>query len=134
MKGPQMPRQQPLDRPHGLDGRGLMLWRKVVADYELEPAELVVLGQAARTLTLIDQLDVAVDRDGLLDVEGRVHRAVAEARAQRLVLGRLLSQLDLADDDAALVSPATARARKAAAARWGHRDDLEARRRSAGGA
>lgn len=129
-----MARQRKLDAEHGLDGRGLALWRKVVADYELEPAELVVLGQACRLLTVVDQLDAAVDRAGPVSVEGRPHPALVEARQARLALGRLLAQLDLDDDTAELVSPTTARARKAAAARWGHRDDLEARRRGSRGA
>lgn len=127
--GPDMARQQPLDRPHGLDGRGLTLWRKVLSEFELDAAELAVLGQAARTLTLIDQLDAEVDAAGPVDDEGRPHRALAEVRQLRLTLGRLLGQLDLEDDG--VMSPTQARARKAAAARWGHRDELE-RRRAAG--
>lgn len=51
-----------------------------------------------------------------------VHPAVAEMRQQRAVLGSLLGQLALPDEDGEAVrTPAKQRARKAARARWDRR-------------
>lgn len=49
----------------------------------------------------------------------RAHPALAELRQARTTLGRLLSQLDLPDEDGhTLPSPTTAKARRAAQVRW----------------
>ena len=48
-----------------------------------------------------------------------LHPAIGEARAQRIVLHRLLAALQLPDEDGAVVpTTATLRARKAAQSRW----------------
>jgi hypothetical protein len=109
--------------PKGLSRRGNRFWRAVQATYELDLAETELLIEVCRTLDLCEQLQAVLDRDGL-QVDGstgqrRVHPAVGELRASRQVLGRLLAQLQLPDDDdQALPSPAQARSRKAAHARW----------------
>jgi hypothetical protein len=63
-----------------------------------DPHELVLLDSAARTADLIADLEVVVDRDGVM-VDGRPHPAVVELRMQRLTLGRLLAGLHIPVDD-----------------------------------
>ncbi|SFU04686.1 hypothetical protein SAMN05660657_05064 [Geodermatophilus amargosae] len=88
--------------PAGLRAPGRRLWRSVVDRFDLEPHELTLLEQAARTADVIAALDDVVAADGLLSATGRKpHPAVVEARQQRLVLGRLLAALRLPADDTA---------------------------------
>jgi len=75
----------------------------VVVDFSLDEHEMVLLIEAVRTVDLLDQLDVAVRRDGVL-LEGpsgtRAHPAAVEARQQRIALARLLAALRLPSGDA----------------------------------
>lgn len=87
--------------PPGVGAAGRRLWRAVADAYGLEDHELALLTQAARTADVIAALDKEVAAKGVvLTTEERgpvVNPAVAEARQQRLVLGRLLAQLRLPD-------------------------------------
>lgn len=92
---------------------------------DLAPAELVLLGEACRTLDLIAGLDAQVTTDGVMVAgsrgQTRTHPALTEARLQRAALARLLDQLGLpADtgDQAVPSSPSSRRASKAAQVRW----------------
>ena len=120
--------------PKGLGRRGRRFWRTVMAAYVLDPAETEVLVEVCRLLDQCEHLQELLDRDGL-EVAGstgqaRVHPAVAELRANRQALGRLLAQLDLPDEDGAtLASPTTARARSAARGRWKHNNAMKELRR-----
>lgn len=82
--------------PRGLRAPGRALWVAVVGVYDLEPHELVVLGQAAKTADRIAALDMLVDRDGVL-VDGQPHPALKESRFQRGTLARLVASLRLPD-------------------------------------
>jgi len=81
---------------------GRRLWESVVVDFSLDEHEMALLVEAVRTVDLLDQLDVAVRRDGVL-VEGpsgiRAHPAAVEARQQRIALARLLAALRLPAGD-----------------------------------
>jgi len=65
--------------------------------FDLEPHELLLLEQAARTADLIADLQAVVDRDGPM-VDGNPNPAAVEARLQRLTLGRLLAGLRIPVD------------------------------------
>lgn len=114
-------RAWPPRKPTGLQGRGERWWRRMVDVYEFSEVEYELVVEAARTVAAVDELDKLVRSEGVTVVGARgavqAHPALVEARQQRTVLGRLLAQLDLPDEDA-LLSPTSARARKAAASRW----------------
>jgi hypothetical protein len=123
-----------LAAPRGLGRRGRRFWRTVQATYVLDPAETEVLVEVCRLLDRCEHLQELLDRDGL-EVAGstgqtRVHPALSEQRASQALLGKLLAQLDLPDEDgAALASPTTARARAAARGRWKHDNAMKELRR-----
>jgi hypothetical protein len=108
--------------PPGLGLAGRALWRATVAEFELNPAELVLLGEAGRTADTLAELSAALS-DAPLTVEGstgqpRAHPLLAEARAQRRVLDQLCRALalPLAGEDVGRRRSPTAR--EAAIARW----------------
>jgi hypothetical protein len=105
-------------------GRGRRFWRRTFEAFELSDPERELLGEVCRCLDTLDVLREAVEEHGAM-VEGStgqlvVNPAVIEARQSRALLARLLAQLDLPDETgAALDSPATTRAKRAARVRWG---------------
>lgn len=116
--------------PADLQDRGKRFWRTVTKAFEdIDETEFELLVETCRTLDVIDQLEEAIDRDGLM-LKGStgqtvVNPAVAEARAQRQTLHRLLGALAIPDEGGAtLATVETLRARQAADARWqGHVKD-----------
>jgi hypothetical protein len=120
--------------PSGLGDRGRRFWRAVLGIYELSRAEVELLAEVCRVLDELDELRALIAEDGM-SVHGstgqrRLHPAVSEIRQRRALLGRLLSQLQLPDPETGQTpqTPAQARARKAARARW----DWHERRRREG--
>lgn len=107
--------------PRELAPRGRKFWRSTVDVYELEPEELEILREACRTLDNLDALERVLKADGPMvkgsEGQQRIHPAFAEMRGGRLVLGRLLKQLDL-PEPAAEPSEASKRASVAAQERW----------------
>ena len=104
--------------PSGLDARGAALWGRVTAQWDLRDDERELLTEVCRIVDTVEGLQAAVDADGPT-VGGKVHPAIPELRQQRTVLGRLLGQLALPDEEGAtLPTPTQARARKAAETRW----------------
>lgn len=94
--------------PDGLGPRGLSFWRRAHRGYDFTPSETELLTEVCRCL---DELETMAAGDAAA-------RDLATARA---TLGRLLAQLGLQDQDGdTLPAPATARARTAAARRWGN--------------
>jgi hypothetical protein len=90
--------------PRDLGRAGRALFASVVAEFELNAAEVELLLAAARTADAVAALDAVVAADGTMTrtAEGdqpRVHPAVIEARLQRLALGRLVAALRLPQDE-----------------------------------
>jgi len=113
--------------PTGLQARGLAFWHAVHATWILNADESELAVECCRLLDTVEALQLVLDRDGVLSSgstgQTRVHPAVGELRASRLVLARLLGQVGLSDPtNTAMPSATTARARRAARARWGGRD------------
>lgn len=98
-----MTESDPIPRPpRGLGGPGRKLWRAVVEPFELEPHELGVLLEAARTADLCADLQLLLTESGLTadSPQGvRVHPAVVELRQQRVTLARLLASLRIPVED-----------------------------------
>lgn len=121
---PEIPRT-----PAGLRRRGRTLWRAVQLRFELAEAESALLLEACRTVDDIETLAAEVGKAPAVTLGSRgqevVHPLRAELRSQRLLLARLLAQLDVPQVDP-FGRPwdgltASQRARKAAGARWHHR-------------
>ncbi|MFD9430323.1 hypothetical protein [Streptomyces sp. NPDC060002] len=112
-----------LEPPEGLADAGRALWLEVVGEYELAPAELALFAQACRTMDEVEAISAAIAA-GPVVVPGstgqpRVSGLFAEARAHRLVLGKLLEQLALpAEGEDVGKTPNQLRASKAAEVRW----------------
>jgi hypothetical protein len=85
--------------PRGLASAGRRLWSDVVARYELEAHELLLLEQNCRTADLVAELQARIDDDGVVLASGKNHPALAEIRQQRIVLARLLVALRMPNDD-----------------------------------
>lgn len=120
--------------PKDLGSRGRRFWADVVAVYELNVDELQLLVEVCRGLDELELLHALI-ADGVTVAgsrgQDRLHPALAEMRAVRLGLGRLLAQLGLPDPDSGapgLQTPQQVRARRAAETRWAHQ---RARRGSA---
>jgi hypothetical protein len=85
--------------PSGLSTAGRALWRSVVADFDLDQHERLLLREACRTA---DRLDRLAGESARADVTARnrfgeivIHPAQVEARQQSLALARLLASLRL---------------------------------------
>lgn len=104
---------------------GQALYDAVTAQFELDPDDYAVLGEAARTLDELDELHAAIGRDGIT-VEGstgqtRVHPAYDAILRARQLFAKLMLQLDLPDGDEDCQQPeswTSERARNAARTRW----------------
>lgn len=78
--------------PVGAQQAGRRLWRAVLAAYELDEHELVLLRQAVRVADTCEVLQAAVDADGPM-LDGKAHPALVELRQQRILLARLVAAL-----------------------------------------
>ena len=116
--------QDPLKPPTGLRPPGRRLWVSVAEKYVLTAGELEMLGQACRTADELDRLEKAVRALDDLVVRGSMgqiksHPLLAEARAHRLLLERLVGALALPNEDEdAGMRPGQKHAAKASEARW----------------
>lgn len=90
--------------PAGLGAAGTALWRSVSPGIDFEPYELAHLEAACRLQDRAAELDALVATDGLMigGSKGQrvLHPAVAEARAARAEIARLLARIEWPDDDA----------------------------------
>lgn len=108
--------------PSGLNLAGRGFWRAVVGEFELNAAELVLLGEACRTVDILAA--VAAAMDGVpLTVAGSMgqtvaHPLLAEARAQRRTLDTLCRALALPLPDERVGRRLSPTAREAARTRW----------------
>jgi hypothetical protein len=77
---------------------GTRLWSTVTASFALDAHECELMRQACEVADVIGELMRLVAEEGLMSAttQGpRVHPALVEARAQRVVLLRLLRTLDV---------------------------------------
>ncbi len=84
--------------PQGAGKAGSALWRAVLAEYELEEHELLLLREAVRTVDVLDDLTAQHLADGAVieSPQGsKAHPALVEARQQRIALARILAALRL---------------------------------------
>lgn len=89
---------KPPPAPSGLRRSGRALWRAVLGAFELDEHERAMLLQACRTVDSLDDLQAALDDEGVISAtpQGpRAHPALVEARQQRITLARLLTALQL---------------------------------------
>lgn len=124
--------------PAGLSKRGRAFWRQTSTDYELSDAETRLLEEVCRCLDRLDTLDAQIAAAGPM-VTGSQGQAVlnpafAEARQQQIVLHRLISALDLPDEDGGdgVLSAQQVRSRTANRAQWREQGTEAARRRNLG--
>ena len=121
-----------VEAPEGLREAGRALWDEVLADFDLAADERALLVQACRTVDELERIGQALT-DGPIVVTGstgqpKASGLFAEARAHRLVLGKLLEQLKLpAEGENQGKTAAQLRAQNAARTRW----DLERGRHGA---
>lgn len=120
----------PSPAPSNLAARGKSFWTQTSEQYDLSDAERHVLAECCHTMDTLDILAAQIAADGVM-IHGAagqevLHPAISEARAQRVVLHRLLAALALPDPEGATVpTTATLRAKRAASVRWsGHRKDV----------
>ena len=113
--------------PSGLGPRGRRLWRQVLRDFEPNLSEIELLTEAARTVDRCEVLETAL-RDQPLTTAGSrgqvvSHPLLAELRAERQLLSRLLGQLAIPEPEAGDWDGLTAsqRSRRAARIRWDRR-------------
>lgn len=109
--------------PKGLSPRGRAFWKTVQADYTLDVAEVELLTEVCRALDECEALHAVIEEQGrtVTGSRGQVvaHPALSELRSTRLMLGRLLAQLELPDEEGdSLPTPLQARGRRAASSRW----------------
>ena len=124
----------PIPPPEGLQAAGTAMWEAITAEWELDAAALITLESACRSRDLEARCQADVDKAGRLRVKGSRDNWVSIPEADLLVKVRsqtaqLLSKLnlesDVADDgDLFGDDAASAKARRAAKARWDRRFDL----------
>jgi hypothetical protein len=116
-----MPELKP---PTGLRAPGKRLWAAVTSNYVLTPTELETLRQACGTADEVNRLEKALKSLEDLTVLGSTgqekgHPLLAELRAHRVLLDRLMASLNIPDRDEEVgLRPGQHHARVAANARW----------------
>lgn len=124
-----------LKPPPDLQAAGRKLWKDATSEFDLNPSELALLREAARTLDELEILRAAVLDSDLISRGSTgqpvVNRLFEEVRKHRDSLNKTLLALALPMGDEDEAKPPTVkqlRAKKAADARWGSRRADEARR------
>ncbi|MGJ6121150.1 terminase [Mycolicibacterium sp. Y3] len=106
--------KKPPAAPAAMKVAGRRLWNASVDAFDFDEHELA-LREACRTLDSLDDLQAAVDRDGVV-VESpqgmKAHPALVEVRQQRITYARLIAQLGIpAGDEDKVGKPARRPAR-----------------------
>ncbi|TQO20329.1 hypothetical protein FB472_1960 [Rhodoglobus vestalii] len=110
--------------PAGIGKRGKAFWVTVQTELEFDARETDLLVEVCRTLDTIDQLSVAIKRDGIM-LEGSqgqrvLNSAVPELRQQQAAYARLAVQLNIegAEVGEGMKSPRGSSASATAKRRW----------------
>jgi hypothetical protein len=101
--------------PAGAGPTGRRLWRAILADYELDAHELVLLGALARQADRLDELEKLIADQGLLTYghgTTKVNPLVPEARNTAIGIARIAAALRLPVGDTDDISAPAARARR----------------------
>lgn len=112
--------------PAGLRASGRRLWAAVAESFVLNAGEFAMLEQACRTADELDRLEKAVRALPELTATGstgqiKPHPLLAEARAHRLLLERLVGALALPTEDEEVgLRPGQRHGQRAINARWKH--------------
>jgi hypothetical protein len=122
-----MTAERRVEAPTGLGPKARRLWQDVTSVYALRPDELRLLEDAVREVDIVERLTDALAGSSTASPgskgQERVSPLFAEVRQHRLVLARLLRQLELPDHDANRArereTARSSRARRAARERWG---------------
>lgn len=88
--------------PPELSASGAALWDDLTGSVGFEVHEVALLVEACRVRDRLDELDAVVRADGVTVTTPQgiqAHPALKEARAQELVLSRLLASLRIPDED-----------------------------------
>ena len=97
MTPPKIPKATPV--PPGLAASGRLLWKSILAEYELQEHESLLLLQACRCADSLDRLAVEASDSPVttFNVKGDLtaHPALVESRQQAITLSRLLASLRL---------------------------------------
>lgn len=109
--------------PEGLGKAGRAFWRSVITVYELSPAELATLAQAARVVDVLARLDAELAGADGMTVTGstgqpKAHPLLSASADQRRVLDSLLRSLNLPMPGEAEGHRRSPAAQAAAQARW----------------
>jgi hypothetical protein len=117
-----VPPSKPPRPPRGLGSAGRRLWRGIVAGYELDADDLALLSEACAVSDRIAAMEGELAGVPLTVAGSRgqpaPHPLLAQQRAERGLLVRLLDRLQLPADGEWDNLNASQRARKAARARW----------------
>lgn len=111
--------------PRGLSDKALRTWRGVTDGFVLREDEYEMLESACREIDLIDNIQKAIDKDGLM-LTGSMgqpvaHPLLAELRQHRNVLRSMFAALKIPDsgvESASDTGVVSAAARAAAQSRW----------------
>ena len=116
--------------PAHLGARGRRLWRRIMEDFEPAESGREILLEAVRVVDRCESLEQALRGEPLTTTGSRgqivAHPLLAELRSERLLLSRLLAQLDVPEEGEGAGTDwntlsSSQRARKAARARWDRR-------------
>lgn len=122
--------------PKGLGAPGKALWKAVLGGlpkgWELDEREQEFLGLACHQADDLALLEKAITKTGAMVAGSKdqtvVNPAIPEARQARLAISRLLGALELPDAEEEPKTHAGLRGQRAARARWGRREHMEAMR------
>ncbi len=85
--------------PRGTRAGGKRLWESLLERYSFSEDELALVRQLVRMVDLLDQLQAALERDGVT-IEGKPNPIAVEIRQQSIALARIHAALRLPESPA----------------------------------